>query len=405
MTPMPEDPRIRQLVSMLSRRRVLQYGLIGGAGALVAACGGGIGGASTSPSASASGAPTAKDMSSTEKIMNWSNWPLYIDVGPNKSHPSLDAFKKATGITVNYTEDYNDNNEFYAKVHPQLQAGQPIGRDLITATDWMAHIWIANGYAELLDLANIPNHKNIGKSWQNVSFDPGRKYSMPWQSGSTGIGWNRAELKRLTGKTELRTLDELWDPRLKGRVTILSEMNDSMGLMLMAMGKRADKFTDADFSAAIAEYQKYVNNGQIRGITGNDYATSMASGTVVAAVAWSGDMLSDTKTYGYSIPESGGMLWTDNMLIPPLAAHKTNAEKWMDFYYQPEIAAMVAAYVKYISPVAGAQEAMKKVDPTQVNNPAIFPDAATLAKLQVFMPLTDIQRTNYQKQFQALSGA
>ena len=401
MKPMPEDPRIAQLVKMMSRRRVLQYGGLAGAGAVVAACGGGIGGPSKSPSA----APTVKDVSDTEKILNWSTWIDYIDIDAAGHRPTLDRFEKESGVHVNYTEDYNDNNEFYAKVRAQLESGQSIGRDIVTPTDWMANLWIRKGYADRINLANVPNHSNIGATWMGVSFDPQRAFTMPWQSGFAGLGWNKKALLKATGKTEIKSLDDLWDPKLKGRVTILSEMRDSVGVTLMAMGKRSDNFTEADFDNAIALLQSKVDDGTIRQVTGNDYKTAMASGEVIAAIAWSGDMLNDPTTYGFNIPESGGTLWTDNMLIPVQAAHKKNAEAWMNFYYQPDIAATVAAYVNYITPVAGAQEAMAKVDPAQANNPAIFPDQATLSRVQVFMPLNDTQQSSFESKFAVLSGA
>lgn len=401
MKPMPEDPRIAALVRMMSRRRVLQFGALAGAGAALTACGGGIGGATETPSA----APSVEDVSDQEKVVNWSTWIDYIDVDDAGKRPTLDHFQKETGILVNYTEDYNDNNEFYAKVRAQLESGQPIKRDIVTPTDWMANLWIRKGYADRLNLDNIPNHANIGKTWMGVAFDPTRSFSMPWQSGFAGLGWNKKALLKATGKTEIKTLDELWDPRLKGRVTILSEMRDSMGVALMAMGKRADKFTDADFEDAIAMLQAKVDDGTIRQVTGNDYKTAMASGEVIAAIAWSGDMLNDTATYGFNIPESGGTLWTDNLIIPVQASHKKNAETWMNFYYQPDVAATVAAYVNYITPVAGAQEAMAEIDPTQVTNPAIFPDQDTLSRVQVFMPLNDAQQASFETQFAALTGA
>jgi spermidine/putrescine transport system substrate-binding protein len=395
----PLDPQTRALVSAMSRRRVLQAGALGGVAAFAAACG--VSGTpSTAPSMS-----EVEDLSDTEKIINWSTWIDYIDIDDDGNRPTLEAFTAATGITVNYNEDYNDNNEFLAKVKPQLDAGQSIDRDIVTPTDWMAGFWIAKGYAQKLDKANIPNSANMGSAWAGVGFDPNREYSLPWQSGFAGLGWNKALLKELTGKSELRTVEELWAPELKGRITILSEMRDSIGVVLMSLGLRADDFTEADFDAAIAVLQEQVDSGQIRQVTGNDYKTAMANGEVAAAIAWSGDMLNDTETYGFAIPESGGTLWTDNMIIPIGATHKKNAEKWMDFYFDPINAARVAAYVNYICPVEGAQEAMADVDPSMVDNPAIFPDADTLAKVQTFMSLSDVQQSNFEQQFQSLAGA
>ena len=399
MKPLPQDPQIAKLISMMSRRRVLQYGALAGVGAVAAACGGGIGGGEASPSA------TVEDLSDTEKVLNWSTWIDYIDIDDAGNRPTLQRFTQETGITVNYNEDYNDNDEFFAKVRAQLESGQSIDRDIVTPTDWMAAFWIKNGYAQKLNLDNIPNHKNIDPLWMGVSFDPERVESMPWQSGFAGLGWNKALLKKETGMSELKSLDDLWNPKLKGRVTILSEMRDSMGVTLMSMGKRADNFTDADFDAAIELLQKKVDEGFIRQVTGNDYKTAMASGEVIAAIAWSGDMLNDTETYGFNIPESGGTLWTDNMIIPVGAKHKKNAETWMNFYYQPDVAATIAAYVNYITPVAGAKEAMASIDPAQVENEAIFPSEETKKRVQVFMSLSDAQQASFSEKFAALAGA
>jgi spermidine/putrescine transport system substrate-binding protein len=394
----PLDPQTQALVSALSRRRVLQFGALGAAGALASACG--VGGSEASPTPS-----EVEDLSDTEKILIWSTWIDYIDIDDDGNRPTLELFSQQTGITVQYDEDYNDNNEFYAKVRTQLEAGQGIGRDIVTPTDWMAALWIAKGYAQDLNKDNIPNASNVGAAWQGVGFDPNRDKSLPWQSGFGGIGWNRSVLKELTGKDELTSLEELWDPKLKGRVTILSEMRDSMGLALMALGKRADDFSAADFEAAIAYFQEQIDNGHIRQVTGNDYKSLMADGQVAAAIAWSGDMLNNTKKYGFSIPDSGGTLWTDNMIIPNGATHKKNAETWMNFYYDPVNAARVAAYVNYICPVEGARDAMGDIDPSQVDNPAIFPDDETLAKVQVFKALSDSEQASYEGQFQALIGA
>jgi spermidine/putrescine transport system substrate-binding protein len=395
----PLDPMTQALVSAMSRRRLLQVGAIGGAAAFASACG--VGGASENTVT-----PTqVEDLSDTEKFINWSTWIDYIDIDDAGNRPTLEKFKAETGITVNYDEDYNDNNEFYAKVKPQLEAGQSIDRDIVTPTDWMAGLWISKGYAQKIDKANVANSANMGATWEGVGFDPQREFSLPWQSGFGGLGWNKKLLKELTGKSELKTVDELWDPRLKGRITILSEMRDSMGVVLMALGKNANDFTDADFEAALAVLQEQVDSGQIRQVTGNDYKAAMAAGEVAAAIAWSGDMLNDTDTYGFNIPESGGTLWTDNMIIPIGAKHKKNAERWMDFYYDPVNAATVAAYVNYICPVEGAQAAMESIDPMMVNNPAIFPDADTLSRVQTFMQLSDAQQASFESSFQALAGA
>jgi spermidine/putrescine transport system substrate-binding protein len=392
--------------SAVSRRRLLQAAGISGVALVAAACGaGGEDASAGSGSAAAPSAATAEDKSDTDKAANWSNWPLYIDIDDKSgTHPSLDAFQKQTGITVTYTEDINDNNEFFAKVRTQLEQGQDIGRDLVVLTDWMAGMWIENGYAQKLDKANVPNAKNVIPKLADVAFDPGRQYSLPWQSGFGVLGWNTAKLKETLGKDSLTSIDELFDPKLKGRVTVLSEMRDTMGILLAYQGADPTKFTDDQWQKAIELLTKQVDSGQIRQVTGNDYAGALESGDVIAVIGWSGDIVQLGDAYGLGLPETGGTLWTDNMLIPSLAAHKKNAELIMNYYYDPKVAAQVAAYVQYVSPVQGAQEAMKDVDPALVDAPWIFPSTEVLNKAFVFMSLTAEQEVAYQRDFQKAIG-
>jgi len=305
---------------------------------------------------------------------------------------------------VTYTEDVNDNNEFFAKVRTQLEQGQDIGRDLVVLTDWMAAIWIQDGFAQKLDKANIPNAVNLLPKWQDVSFDPGREYSLPWQSGFGLLGWNIAKLKETLGVSELNSVEQLWDPRLKGRVTVLSEMRDTMGILIAAQGDDPSSFTEDQWNKAIATLTAQVDSGQIRQVTGNDYAGALESGDVIAVIGWSGDMIQLGSHFGIALPETGGSLWTDNMEIPAMAAHKKNAELVMNYYYNPMVAAQVAAYVQYICPVAGAQEAMAKIDPSLQENPWIFPTPEMLTNSYVFMTLDSDQEIRYQRAFQKAIG-
>ncbi|MFM8155306.1 MAG: spermidine/putrescine ABC transporter substrate-binding protein [Actinomycetes bacterium] len=388
--------------SSVSRRRVMQAAGLGGVAMMAAACG--AGGGDDGSSAAASPA-SAADQSATDKVVNWSNWPLYLDVNDETGeYPSLKAFEAQTGISVTYTEDVNDNNEFYAKVRTQLEQGQDIGRDLVVLTDWMAGLWIENGYAQKLDKANIPNAGNLLPKWQDVSFDPGRQYSLPWQSGFGLLGWNKAKLKETLGTDTMSSLNQLFDPKLKGRITLLSEMRDTMGVILAWQGADPSNFTEDQWQAGLAELTKQVDSGQVRQVTGNDYAGALESGDVIAVIGWSGDMIQLGSDFGIALPESGGMLWTDNMLIPALAAHKTNAELVMNNYYDPNLAAEVAAYVQYICPVAGAQEAIAAIDPGLAENPWIFPTSAMLDNSYVFMSLTPEQEIQYQRDFQKAIG-
>ena len=387
--------------SSVSRRKVMQAAGLGGVALVAAACGAG----GDDGSSAAASPASAADQSATDKVVNWSNWPGYLDVNEESGdYPSLKAFEAQTGIAVTYTDDVNDNNEFYAKVRTQLEQGQDIGRDIVVLTDWMVGLWIQNGYAQKLDKANIPNAVNLLPKWQDVSFDPGRQYSLPWQSGFGLLGWNKAKLKETLGTDTMNSLNQLFDPKLKGRITLLSEMRDTMGCILAWQGADPANFTEDQWQAAIAELTKQIDSGQVRQVTGNDYIGALESGDVIAVIGWSGDMIQLGSDFGIAMPESGGMLWTDNMLIPALAAHKTNAEQVMNYYYDPKVAAEVAAYVQYICPVAGAQEAITAIDPALAENPWIFPTSALLDNSYVFMPLNAEQEIQYQRDFQKAIG-
>ncbi len=389
--------------SSLSRRRVIQAAGIGGVAMVATACG-----ASGSDAGTATGAPsaaTAADLSDSEKTANWSNWPLYLDINDDTGeYPTLKAFQDANGIAVTYTEDVNDNNEFYAKVRTQLEQGQDIGRDLVVLTDWMAALWIQNGYAQKLDKALIPNGKNLIPRLADVAFDKPRDYSLPWQSGFGGLGFNKLAVKETLGTDKITTLDQLFDPKLKGRITVLSEMRDTMGCIMAWQGNDPANFTDDQFSQAIEALAQQVDSGQIRQVTGNDYIASLESGDVIAVIGWSGDLFALGEEFGFEIPESGGMLWTDNMLIPALAAHKKNAELIMNYYYDPKVAAEVAAYVNYICPVEGAKAEMEKIDPALAASEFIFPSAATLDRTYVFKALTPEEGDKYEREFQTAIG-
>jgi len=408
MAQRPLDPRTQQLIeaarATMSRRSVLRAGAMGAAGvagaSVLAACG-------TAPAKTAdSAAPTVPDKSDTDKTLAFSNWQLYIDVDPKdkNKHPTLDDFKTKTGVTVKYTEDINDNDSFYQKIVPQLRAGQDTGRDLFALTDWMAARLVRQGYVQKVDKAVLPNvDKNLIAALKSPTWDPNREYSAPWQSGVTGIAYNSAKVP------EVRTIKELYTrPDLKGRVTALSEWRDTVGLTMLEQGADPSNFTADQFAAAIADIQSAVDSKQIRRFTGNDYSGDLANGTTYACLAWSGDVVqlqADNPAIKFVQPEAGMMIWADNMLIPNMAAHKKNAEELMNFYYDPEIAALLTAYVQYISPVEGTKAAMEKVDPTLVNNQLIFPDAAFLAKTHLFMGLEEAAEKAYASQFQKVAGA
>ncbi len=336
------------------------------------------------------------DLSESEKKLIVSNWPAYIDEDDDGYESTLTLFMNQTGIDVTYVADVNDNKEFYAKVANQLGACEPTKRDMFMLTDWMAARMIDVGWIQPLDKANVPNlDKNLISSLQGIGWDPKREYSAPWQAGFTGIAYN----KSLVG--EVHNMDELMTRKdLAGKVSVLSEMRDTMGLLLLSEGADPSDFTQAQWDAAMEKLRKARNDGQIRAFTGNEYINDLASGNIAACVAWSGDVAAaDDENLVFLPPEEGMMIWADNMLIPNLASHKANAEKWIDFYYDPKIAALLAAYVWYVCPVEGAQAEMEQIDPTLVDNPLIFPTEEYLASTHAFMALEEYQTREYEGEF------
>ncbi|MEU9380974.1 spermidine/putrescine ABC transporter substrate-binding protein [Streptomyces sp. NPDC048279] len=384
----------------LARRSFLGGALaVGGAGVL-SACG--------IPAAGKSqGGVSADDHSAEEKVVNFSNWPEYIDVDDSgKTHPTLDAFRKRTGITVKYTEDINDNDEFFGKIQPQLAAGQDTGRDLIVLTDWLAARMIRLGYVQKLDASNLPHaFANLTDQFRSPDWDPGRAYSYPWQGISTVVAFNK---KALDG-VEVKSVSDLLDnPALKGRVGLLTEMRDTVGMTMLDMGIDPGKFTGDNYDAVIARLQKAVDKGQIRRFTGNDYTSDLSKGDLAACVAWGGDVVqlqADNPDVAYVIPDSGYMTSTDNLMIPNKARHKTNAERLIDYYYEPEPAAELSAYVNYVSPVADVQPYLAKIDKGAASNPLIVPDKAMQARSHAFRALSSKEETAYQQKFAKLTGA
>jgi spermidine/putrescine transport system substrate-binding protein len=397
------------LAGEISRRRFIQGTGLVGVSAFLAACGtGGTG--SAAPSAAQSGAPSAGPSGgpaqSPSAELNFANWPLYIDTdeADETKHKTLEDFKAKYGTTVNYSEVIDGNDEFFGTIRPALEAGQDSGWDLVVLTDWMAARLIRLGWVETFDLANMPNKTaNLQDVYKGVDFDPTDDHHAPWQSGMTGLGYDSA----VTG--DLSSLEALWtdDPRWTGKVTFLNEMRDAVGLTMLKLGKDPSTATQADADAAMAEMKKAVDDGIIRAFIGNAYAEDMVSGNVVLAMAWSGDIIvkqAEKETLVWQLPDEGGMIWTDNMLIPKGAQHKYTAELFVDFVYDPTIAAQIAAYVNYVTPVKGAKEVLAAEDPELAENPLIFPSDEVLAKVKIFKSLTEEEETYFNDQFSVLIG-
>ena len=383
-----------------TRKELLRRGAAGSAlltvPALLAACGG------SSKSAAGTTSTVAGGGKVLPKTITFSNWPLYIDVNEKtKSHPSLVQFEKHYGVKVKYLEDINDNDSFFGKIEGPLSQGQSIGRDLIVMTDssGLPQRMIQLGWLDKLDKSAIPNLKNLQPTLRHPSWDPNRDYSLPWQSGMTGIGYD----PKLVGGDITSLKDLLTNPKLKGKVTALTEMSDSIGMTMLMNGDDPSHVTDATFNKAIDTLKKAVSSGQIRQFTGNDYAPLLAKGDIYACFAWSGDMVqlqADHPGLKWVLPDTGGMQWTDQMLIPK-GANAYAASVLMNWYYRPQIAAEVEDYVNYICPVVGADKVLEKTDPAVAKNPLIFPTKAMLANTHAFDGKA-LNNQSYKKQFQAL---
>jgi spermidine/putrescine transport system substrate-binding protein len=383
------SPEARSIINSRVSRRAVLAGIGGvGAASALAACG------------------SSGDSASSANTVRWGNWPLYLDFDSDKkTYPTLDKFTASTGIDVKYLEDYNDNDEFFGKVQAQLKLKQDIGYDLVCPTDWMAARWIRLGYSQKYDVANIPNKVNILDALAKPSYDPMREQTLTWQGIMGGFGWNTAKNPK-----GVRTLDDLFAPQNKGKIVVLSEMRDTIGIILRSQGVDLATVTEDQFMNAVDFMAKKIADGWIRGVKGNEYAQDLTSGDATAVIGWSGDMFilasENAGKFDFAIPESGGTLSGDNMMIPSTvtAEAKANAEKLINWYYDPAIAAEVAAYVNYLTPVKGAQAEMEKINPELAKSEYIFPSDATLKNLSVFRALTPAEETKWSEAFQKASG-
>ena len=386
-----KDPIREFLLSSLNRRQFIGRSAIaaGGlalGGSFMAACKG---------KEQPSGADTTA--MATGKTVRISNWPLYINTETTAD------FEKATGIHAEYTEDVNDNNEYFAKIDEPLKRGQSIDRDIVVLTDWMAGRMVHLGYCAPIDDAKFPNKANLVDNLKDVSFDPGRKYTVPWLSGMTGIGYN----PKKTGR-ELTSMNDIFDPKFKGQVTFLTEMRDSIGLVMLGDGKDPATATKADVEAAAAKIKKYRMNGHIRAFTGNDYAEDLAAGNIAVAIAWSGDiqgLAADNPDLQWIAPKEGAMLFSDNMMVPKTSDRVDLAMAWMNFVYDPVNSAKIVQAAPYISAVKGAGAELAKIAPELAASPLVNPPADLVARLHVFRALDDAEDQDFNRIFQDAIGA
>jgi len=312
----------------------------------VAACGGDtVGGGNEAEVSTAEPGPETGDLTI-------SNWPGYIDPGKNGT---IAEFEKATGVKVDYIEDVNENEGFFGKLQPQLEQGQSGGRSIFVVTDWMAKQMYDLGYLQEINHDDLPTaFANLLPSLQSPAFDPERKFSLPWQSGMGGIWVDTAKAPGI------KSVNDLFDPKYKGKITMLAELRETVPLVMLAEGIDPVEASNEDWLNAIDRIKQASDSGQIRRFTGNDYTEDLTAGNIVAAIGWSGDAsLIENQNAEWRMPTEGCSLWSDNMVIPVGAPNTAAALGWMDFVYQPKVAVDITEYVEYISPVEGVKELLE----------------------------------------------
>jgi spermidine/putrescine transport system substrate-binding protein len=394
------DPRLlsRFATNRTSRRRFIGGGAAAAAAAILgpsflAACGSDKGGGSESPSASAppdDGAPASGEL-------RVSNWPLYMADG------FVAAFQTASKITVDYKEDFNDNEQWFAKVKEPLSRKQDIGADLVVPTQFMAARILQLGWLNEIREARWTNKKNLRKDLLNTKVDPGRKTTAPYMTGMVGLAYNRAA----TGK-DIRGIDDLWDPAFKGRVSLFSDTQDGLGMIMLSQGNSVEDPTTEAVQKAVDLVREQKEKGQIRRFTGNDYADDLAAGNIAVAQAYSGDVVqlqADNPDLKFIIPESGGDWFIDTMTIPYTTQNQAAAEEWINYIYDRANYAKLVAFVQYVPVLSDMNDELDKIDPALAKNPLIVPPEADAARLKSWAPLTDEQTQEFNTMYAAVTGA
>jgi spermidine/putrescine transport system substrate-binding protein len=396
------ERRYEQIIrDEVSRRRLLRRGAAGAlslsALSYLAACGSETGGGGDE------GGETEAETIQKAKISDslyFANWTFYIE----EDRGTLKEFEAEYGTKVKYVEEINDNTEFFGKVRQQYERGDSGGRDIHVVSDWMADRMIQLGYVQRFDKSEMPNAtKNLIPRLQSPPFDPERDFSMPWQSGIGGIIYRKDKVKRVP-----KSVDDLFDPDYKGKVTMLTEMRDTVGVVAASLGHDPEKASVDQFLEAIDKIGEAADSGQIRGFTGNEYVKDVAKGDTWLLIGWSGDAVQlklDNPNVEFVVPETGGHLWTDNMQIPVGAPAAFTAQKMIDFVYRPEVQADIAEYVNYICPVEGVREILAERDPALAENQLIFPDEQFLEDTFIFRGLEPDEAQEVDEAFQQVLGA
>jgi spermidine/putrescine transport system substrate-binding protein len=339
-------------------------------------------------------AETVKLTGKPSGSFTFSNWPYYIDSA------TIPNFEKATGVSVKYVEDINSNEEFFNKLQPLLQQGESGGRSLWVLADYMVAKMHQLGYLQELDKSALPNVKaNLVANLKHPPFDPERSYTVPWQSGMTGIIVNTEEA------SDVHSLCDLFNPKYKGKVDFLNEVRETVPLVMKCEGVDTETATEADWMKAIEKIKAAADSGQVRRFTGNDYSRDLTSGDAVAVMGWSGDAVqlqADNPNLEWRMPTEGCMLWSEDMVIPVGAPNPTAAEAFMNYVYDPKVQANIAAYNNYVTPVEGVKEVFEKTEPELAHNQLIFPSSSFTKNCSPTPPLEGEEEQNVLRAFNAV---
>lgn len=388
------DPRLlsRLVANRTSRRRFIGGSAATAAAAILgssflAACG------SDSGSSSSGSSDTGETSSDTLRI---SNWPLYMADG------FIAAFQTASGLTVDYKEDFNDNEQWFAKVKEPLSRKQDIGADLVVPTEFMAaRVKGLNWLNEISD-AGVPNRKNLRQDLLDSKVDPGRKFTAPYMTGMVGLAYNRAA----TGR-DIRSIDDLWDPAFKGRVSLFSDVQDGLGMIMLSQGNSPENPSTESITKAVDLVREQKDRGQIRRFTGNDYADDLAAGNIAVAQAYSGDVVqlqADNPDLQFIVPESGGDWFIDTMVIPYTTQNQKGAEAWIDYVYDRANYAKLVAFTQFVPALSDLTDELGKIDPAAAKNPLINPSPEVQANLKSWAALTDEQTQEFNTLYAAVTG-
>jgi spermidine/putrescine transport system substrate-binding protein len=386
-------------MNRLAANRTSRRRFIGGGAAAAAALamGGSFLAACSSGNKSATGGPTTTQEGPASGTLRVSNWPLYMADG------YIAAFQKATGLTVDYKEDFNDNEQWFAKVKEPLSRKQDIGADLVVPTQFMAARLMQLKWLNEISDAAVPNKKNLRPDLLNSAMDPGRKFTAPYMTGMVGLAYNKAA----TGR-EIKTIDDLWDPKFAGRVSLLSDTQDGLGMVMLSQGSSIEDPNTEGVQKAVDLIKEHKEKGQIRRFTGNDYGDDLSSGNVVIAQAYSGDVVqlqADNPDLQFAIPESGGTWFIDTQVIPYTTQNQKAAEAWINYLYDRANYAKLVASVQYVPVLSDMTDELTKVNPKAAANQLIIPPQATLDKLKSWKaPLSDEQTQEFNNAYAAVTG-